>query len=65
MDQCGSGLSHRSQALVPVHTKKFYVIHNNDFVLGNGDASNLGRSGEASLFCACPGVLVSLVIEDS
>ena len=42
---------------VSVPTKKFYVIHNNWFVLGNGDASNLGRSGEASFFCAGTAVM--------
>ena len=36
MDQCRSGLSHRSQALVPVPTKRFGVIHNNPSVPGRG-----------------------------
>ena len=42
---------------VSVPTKKLFVIHKNWIALGNGDASNLGRSGETSLFCAGRGVL--------
>ena len=37
--------------LVPVLTKGFRPMRKNTYVLGNGDASSWGRSGETFLFC--------------
>ena len=51
MDQCRSGVPHRSQGLVPVLTKKFSPIHNNPSVPGRG-CVELGEVwGDLPFFC--------------